>query len=84
MNSTGSGDASAGQTELRNRAARRAVKRALATVSRLEDKTLAFVNRGQDLTGAEITRTDFRRNLAEEAELLEQLRGIVESRDLNA
>lgn len=70
--------------ELRNRAARRAVKRALATVGRLEAKTLAFVNRGQDLTGAEITRTDFRRNLAEEAELLEQLRGIVESRDLNA
>ena len=65
--------------ELRNRALRLAVKEALATVAAVEATALAFVNRGQDLTGAEITRTEFRRRFTEEAELLrKQLRGILD------
>lgn len=67
------------KAELRGHALRRAVKEALAAVTAVEATALAFVNRGQDLTGAEITRTGFRRKVTEETELLrKQLRGILD------
>lgn len=55
------------------------MRAALGTVTALETRALAFVNRGQDNTGAEITRTEFRREFIQEAELLrKQLRGILD------
>ena len=66
-------------TEYPNRAVRRAVKDALCTVTALESLALKYANRGQDTSGAEITRTEFRMKLTAQADQLRQkLRDVLE------
>ncbi len=51
-------------------ALRQAVKRAQCDVSALEGLVVRYVTRGTDPLGAELTRTEFRIKLAEQADCL--------------
>src|SRR5580700_2585140 len=58
---------------------RRAVKAALSSVSRLEAMAIRYVNRGEDVIGKELTRTEFRVLFTDQANVLrKQLREVLE------
>lgn len=58
---------------------RKAVKRAMSSVSTLEAMALRFVNRGESVSGKELTRTEFRVMLAHQADTIrQQLRDVLD------
>lgn len=56
----------------RNSTLRRAAKQMRSTITAMEALAVAYVNRGTDHSGREMTRTEYRTSLTDEANLLRQ------------
>ncbi len=58
---------------------RRTVRKALSSVSVLESMAIRYVNRGEDVGGKELTRTEFRVQFTAQADTLrKQLREVLD------